>query len=239
MKIPMAFKRLFSTMRCDVQLQFRNGFYYATAFVVAFWVVAFSQFKLDLGQVLPGMLLGNLTVSTFYFIGGLVLLEKSEGTLEAQVVTPLHSWEYIASKVITLAILSLIENVTIAVVIAGWQFNLVALAVGIALAAALFSLAGLVVIVRYDSVNEYLMPSAFYTAILMLPLLDFFNVWPSKLFYLHPMQAPLVIMQAAFRPVAGWQLIYGGVYSLLWIGLAWAISQRAFARFIVTQAGAR
>jgi len=100
-------------------------------------------------------------------------------------------------------------------------------------------LAGLVVIVRYDSVNEYLMPSAFYTAILMLPLLDYFHVWPSKLFYLHPMQAPLVIMQAAFRPVAGWQLLYGGLYSLLWMGLAFAISRRAFARFIVTHAGAR
>jgi fluoroquinolone transport system permease protein len=239
MKIPVAFKRVFSTMLCDVQLQFRNGFYYATAFVVAFWVVAFSQLKLDLGQVLPGMLLGNLTVSAFYFIGGLVLLEKSEGTLEAQVVTPLHSWEYIASKVITLAILSLIENVIIAVVIAGWQFNLAALAVGVALAAALFSLAGLVIIVRYDSVNEYLMPSVFYMVVLMLPLLDYFHVWPSKLFYLHPMQAPLVIMQAAFRPVAGWQLLYGGLYSLLWMGLAFAISRRAFARFIVTQAGAR
>jgi fluoroquinolone transport system permease protein len=239
MKTPIAFKRLFATMLCDVQLQFRNGFYYATAFVVAFWVAAFSQFKLDLGQVLPGLLLGNLTVSTFYFIGGLVLLEKSEGTLEAQVVTPLHSWEYIASKVVTLAVLSLVENVIIAVVIAGWRFNLVALAAGIALAAALFSLAGLVVIVRYDSVNEYLMPSVFYVVVLMLPLLDYFHVWPSNLFYLHPMQAPLVIMQAAFQPVVGWQLFYGGLYSLLWMGLGWAVGQRAFARFIVTQAGAR
>ena len=239
MKIPIAFKRLLSTMLCDVQLQFRNGFYYATAFVVVFWVVAFSQFKLDLGQVLPGMLLGNLTVSTFYFIGGLVLLEKGEGTLEAQVVTPLRSWEYIASKVITLTVLSLIENVLIVLAINGGQFDVVALAVGLACAAVLFSLAGLVVIVRYDSVNEYLMPSAFYTAILMLPLLDYFHVWTSRLFYLHPMQAPLVIMQAAFRPVAGWQLLYGGLYSLLWMGLAFAISRRAFARFIVTQAGAR
>ncbi len=239
MKVDIMLKRLLSTIACDVRLQFRNGFYYAVAFVVAFWVVVFSQLRLNLAQILPGLLLGNLTVSTFYFIGGLVLLEKGEGTLEAQIVTPLSSGEYIVSKIVTLAALSLIENIIIGGVITNWQFSLVVLAVGITLAAAMFSLAGLIVIVRYDSINEYLMPSVFYLVILMAPLLGYFRVWTSWLFYLHPLQAPLMLMQAAFQPVAGWQWVYGSLYSLLWMGLAFAISRRAFTRFIVTQTGAK
>ena len=51
-------KRLLATLRTDVRLQFRNGFYYATAFVVALWVLLFSQLHvgpggLDVGWLLP------------------------------------------------------------------------------------------------------------------------------------------------------------------------------------------
>jgi fluoroquinolone transport system permease protein len=80
-------KRLIATVRCDVTLQLRHGFYYATAFVLIFCVVVASRIpSLDLSWLLPALLLGNLLLNTFYFIGGLVLLEKSEGALEARVV---------------------------------------------------------------------------------------------------------------------------------------------------------
>ena len=38
---------------------------------------------------------------------------EGEGTLMAQVVSPLRVWEYLASKVITLTLLSLVENLLI------------------------------------------------------------------------------------------------------------------------------
>lgn len=47
-------------------------------------------------------MLGNLPLATFFFIAGLVLLEKGEGTLEAQIVTPLTAGGYLASKILTL-----------------------------------------------------------------------------------------------------------------------------------------
>ena len=48
------------------------------------------------------MIMGNLVIGTFYFMGGLVLLEKDEGSLEARVTTPLKPTEYLSAKVLTL-----------------------------------------------------------------------------------------------------------------------------------------
>jgi len=83
--------RLVATMSCDVRLQVRNGFYWAVAFLLAILVVLITQLpSFDWGPVLPPLVLGNLVTATFFFVAALVLLEKGEGTLEAQIVTPLR-----------------------------------------------------------------------------------------------------------------------------------------------------
>jgi fluoroquinolone transport system permease protein len=231
-------RRLLATVRCDVTLQLRHGFYYATAFVLIFCVVVVSRIPSgDLSWLLPALLLGNLLLNTFYFIGGLILLEKGEGTLEAQVVSPLRTWEYLASKVATLTLLGLVENTVIVTLLVGLGFNLPPLAASLVLTGALYCLAGVIVVVRYHSINEYLMPSVLYTSILLAPLLSYLPQWDTRLLYLHPLQATLLLAQSAFHPVARWQVIYGVLYSTLWIGLLAYFSRRAFVRFIVAGAG--
>ena len=233
-------KRLFATIRCDVRLQFRNGFYYAIAFILVVWVVLISQLpEIDWGWLLPVLVLGNLSMATFYFMGGLVLLEKGEGTLEAQIVTPLTSREYLISKVITLTVLSVIENLVIVAVAYRQGFGVLTLIAGIVLAAAFYSLVGFVVVARYDSINEYLFPSILYITVFSLPFLHYFHLWESWLMYLHPLQASLVIMKAAFEPIEPWKWVYGLLYSTFWIGLIFFWSQRTFHRFIIAKEGVR
>lgn len=239
--------RLAATLRCDARLQLRNGFYYAGGFVAVAAVLLLRWLDPPgLARLLPALVLSNLLINTFYFMGGLVLLEKGEGTLEAQVVTPLRLWEYLGSKVITLCGLSLAENLAIVAATHGAGFAVLPLAAGVAGAAALFSLAGFVVVSRYDSINEYLFPSFLVTSLLPLPLLDSFGAWPSRLFDLHPAQGPLRLMASAFAPGPGalWSgpgeqagdgpgrwllalLAWG-----LWLAAAWIASGRAFERFV-------
>src|SRR5215207_3153910 len=150
--------RLLSTIRCDLRLQQRNGFYYATAFVVAVYALGLSQLhtagaQLNLAWLLPAVVLNNLMITSFYFIGALVLLEKTEGTLTAQVVSPLRAGEYIAAKVITLTALALAYNLAEVVLVVGNRFDAPALIAGVGAAAALMVMAGFVALARYDSVN--------------------------------------------------------------------------------------
>lgn len=239
--------RLLATVWCDVRLQFRNGFYYATIFVSVIYALAISQltgtFASDIATLLPVFVLDSMVVGTFYFVAGLVLLEKGDGTLEALVVSPLKPWEYLASKVITLTALSLVQYLVVAVLFAGLNTGTLAFVVGVALASAMYILTGFISVVRYTSISDYLVPSIPYTAFLLLPLVTYVldlgqgTTLLSYIILLHPLEAPLRLLQAAFVPVEAWQIAYGLIYSTLWIFLLGRISLRSFARYVVAKAG--
>jgi fluoroquinolone transport system permease protein len=231
--------RLLNTIRCDVRLQFRNGFYYATVFMLIFWAVFVKLLPtFNWGLVMPALMLGNLMVTTFYFVGGLVLLEKGEGTLEAQVVTPLCPWEYIASKVLTLTALAMVEGILFALIAIGPNFSLLPLIVGGVSACAIYTLIGFVAVLRYDSISEYLFPSCFYLFILCVPFVPLSGLSDGPLFYLHPLQPALSLMKAAFMPVPRWEFIYGVFCSAVWLVPCFAWGLRAFDRFVIAQKGA-
>ncbi|MEE8586126.1 MAG: ABC transporter permease [Acidobacteriota bacterium] len=232
--------RLASALACDVRLQVRNGFYYAAAFVALVVAAVFS--RLPLGEakwILPALLFSNLMIGTFYFVGGLVLLEKAERTLDALVVTPLRPSEYLASKTLSLTGLALVENLIIVWLAYGTDFQVLPALAGMALISILYALLGFAAVIRYDSINEYLLPSFVYTLLISLPLIDYFGFWRSWIFYLHPMQAPLILLKAAFLPVQAWEAVYGILYSALWIGLMMHWSRRAFRRFVIAREGGR
>lgn len=183
-------KRLLATLRADVMLQYRNGFYYAVLFVVALWVGLLSQARgLDFGVILPMMVLMNLILGTFYFMAAM-LLEKGEGTLEAQVVSPLRAGEYLGSKVISLAALSLAENLAIVVALRGLRFHLLPLVLGLLLAAAMYTLLGFLTAARYDSINSYFIPSIGWLLLLCLPIFRPLGIFDQWLMYLLPLCRP-------------------------------------------------
>ena len=230
--------RLAATLKLDLRLQLRNGFYYAVAFVLACWFVLLTRLPtVDWGYVLPVFVFGNLVMVNFYFVAGLVLLEKAEGSLEAQVVTPLASWEYLVSKTVSLTALSLLEQIIIVWSAYGMGFGGGPLFSGIVLAAFLYTLTGFLLVARYESINEYLFPSVLFTVAISLPVVGYFGLWDTWLLYLHPFSAPLVLLTGAFRPIPPWQWVYGILYSAAWTGLLLLASRRAFDRFIVTQKG--
>lgn len=231
--------RLAATLRCDVRLQARNGFYWAVLFLLAVFTVVIALLPdFDWRPIIPPLLLGNLVVATFMFTAGMVLLEKDEGTLAAQAVTPLAAREYLASKVASLSGLSLFESVAITLIACGLGLRWAPLVLGVLLASALYCLGGFLTIVRYDSVNEFLFPSVLYITFFSLPILAYAGLWTSPLMYLHPMQAPLVLFEAAVAEIAPWEWLYGVGYSVLWIALALRWSRTAYRRFVAEQAGA-
>jgi fluoroquinolone transport system permease protein len=223
-----------------VRLQFRNGFYYVSAFTATFFIILMRSVSgVDWGYWWPAIITANLSINAFYFMAGIVLLEKGEGTLEAQVVTPLRPWEILTSKVLTLGLLSLFETLAIIVIVQRTAFNWFLLVTGIVLYIALLALYGFIVVARYDSISEFLLPSVLWTMGFSLPLLYYFNVWRSWVMFIHPLQAILILLQSAFISVPAWQIVYGIGYSLLWTGIALMLSLRAFHRFVIAKEGVR
>ena len=219
--------RLGATVRTDVRAQLRNGFYLATALVVACSILLLRWLPPDAAALLlPVVLLQNVVVNTFYFVSALLLLERGEGTFAAQSVTPLRTDEYLMSKLVTLTALSLVEGLLIASAVGGLQGRLVGTALGIALAAALFCLAGVGLIVRYEAINEFIMPSVLYTFLLSLPLLGYFGLGARVWYLPHPIQGALDLMQLRPPHTLG-GLAYAIGYPALWTVPLYLWSRRA------------
>ena len=217
-------RRLASTIRNDAVLQFRAGFYFVGAAVAFFYVGLLrlipDDWPLNLGLLIPAALTINVMVTTFYFVAGLVLFEKSEQTLPAIAVTPLRVGEYLGSKVASLTVLALAENAII-------LFEPALLISGLVLLCAIYTLAGLVTISRYESINSFLIPSVFVVTALLLPLLMHFGAVDWIIMYLHPVQPALSLISAAFLPVGRAEIIYGFVGGLAWLGIAYVLARRA------------
>jgi fluoroquinolone transport system permease protein len=230
--------RYASTVKLDLRMQARHGFYYASALTAIISIVLIRQLPVgDLGYLIPVFLIGNMVLNTFYFIAGMVLFEKGEGTLQALSVTPLSILEYLGSKAATLTLLTLVENFAIILLAYGPGFNVLPVLAGTIFMSVMYVLTGFIVVARYDSISEYIMPSVVYTTALQLPLLDYLGIFRSPIFYIFPAQAPLMLMESAFAHVEIWQMAYGIAYSLACICAAYVLAHRSFKKHVIQKEG--
>ena len=78
-----------------------------------------------------------------------------------------------------------------------------------------------------------------FITLLSLPLLPYFGIgthpWVQKIVYLHPLQPPLLLLQAGFTRLAPWQSGYALVAGTLWLAVAAWAARHAYQRFIVSR----
>lgn len=233
--------RLLSTVRLDVTVQARSKLYaIGIGIAVVFGLVIRALIGREfLDLALPAVVLFGMGGTTYVFVAGMVILEKAEHTIDAQLVTPLRVSEYLSSKLLTLTLFALLECVIIVAIAWGpSEIRIVPLLAGILFMGSFFTLCGLTRVARHGSVTGFLMPGAFLWGLIMpLPLLDHFGLWPSPIWYLWPTQAHLLLLKAGFAPVAAWKLAYAVLYSAASVALAYRWARRAFDRYVVRTVG--
>jgi fluoroquinolone transport system permease protein len=224
-------RRLRVALLWDVRLQVRNGFYAATAFVLLIWAsIALWLPPVDLRWLLPPLVLGNLILNTFYFMAALVLLENEERSLQARIVTPLRRAEYLAAKIISLSALALAENLLIVALLHGTGFSLWVMTAAILLASVQYALLGFIAVVRYDSINTFMMPSVLYTLAAQIPLIAWLAQWQHPILYLHPFQTALILGDMALGGSAPPGAAFGVVTSVAWLVALLLGARAAFSR---------
>ena len=227
--------RLSSTLRLDSQLQARHKVYLivlGATFGLALAIRAVVTPE-QLEFFMPVLVMYGVSLTTVFLVGVLLLLERSEGTLDVVMVSPLRPSEYLASKVITLATLALVESVIVAVVAYGLGFSFGWLVLAIVMRASMGVGVGVAVGVRYRSITHFLLPGIFASVAFDIPLFWYFGLWPSPLFYLWPSMPPLLLAKSAFFPVDPLQLVYAFGYGTLVVGAALFWASRSIDRFVV------
>ena len=231
--------RLLEALKQDLKFQFRHGFYHAYLVVSVLYIGLLLYIPGDYRAFAAGIIVfSDPAMLGFFFVGALLLLERGENILEGLFVTPLRVGEYLAARVISLTVLALGTAFLISIIALGLDFNAPLLFVGVVLTAVFFSLLGVTLAVKVETVNQYLMVSILYSIIISLPLLEFLGLFKTILFYLWPTRASLVLIFAAFGfSVSWWELIFSVVILLIWIGIAFCWAYSWFYKYIILKIG--
>lgn len=235
--------RLVSAMRTDVTVQLRNNLY--TIGIITGILVAVAISRLagpeQLYSVVPGLMLMVAGGSTLLYVAGMIIFEKDEGTLNAVIVSPLRTSEYLLSKVISLTALATLESF---VMIGGATLimsfpgkvsfpDIPLLLLGITAISVIYTLIGIILIVRFDRITDFLIPMSVIAVLLQLPFLYFLGWVPHSAFLIIPTSAPAMLMQGAYISLPAWEWGYAIVYTALQITILSLWASRAFNTHII------
>jgi len=222
-------------LRFDIIVQARNGFYWASVFVVLAISALLAAMPIAVisnpGVWVPALAAFNLQITTFFFVAGLLLLEKDEGTLTALGASPLSARKYLLARTATLTTLAAAETL----VIIWFGFGLAtawALFAGIGALGITYTCFGVAVAARYDSINSLLLPASVIVTVLLLPLLGHFGLAPRLLLVWHPMEPAITLMRAAYEATATGELLFGVAGSAIWACLAFRLAENAVTQLM-------
>ncbi len=228
--------RLLASLRLDVKLQARSNLYAIGLFVaVLFGVLVRFLIPLEhVGRGLAGFYVLGLGGTTFIFGPSLLLLEKGERTLQALRTSMITTRDYVLSKALTLTFFAVVESAIVyAIAARGVPTNFALLLLGALVLGVFYTLIGLGLSARFDTVTTFLLPTGMIVAmVLQLPFLSLFGLEPWWLWYAIPSQAPLLLFQAAFEPISTGQWIYALCMSAAMVVGAWLYCRSRFRAWI-------
>lgn len=179
--------RLTAIIRNDVRIQMRYRIYAALAFVILLYVAVliFASPYLPI-SFLSFVIYADPSVLGFFFLGGLMLFERNEGTRMALGISPLSATEYLTSKFITLTALALAAVIVMAIASGKpvrWPLYLVT----VSLVSVHYIGLGAMFAVKFRTVTGYL----FGSSAILIPL-----ILPGAAAFLDPMPMVLAVIPA-------------------------------------------
>ncbi|GIP34693.1 ABC transporter permease [Paenibacillus sp. J2TS4] len=222
----------------DVKFQIRQGFYLAYLLITVMYSLLLSLVPAGAKSELSVIVIfTDPSALGFFFIGGIVLLEKGQNIYDNLFVTPLQVREYMTAKTLSLAMLSTLSGTAVHVSSFGIEEISGLFLAGIFLTSAFFTLIGLGLAVRYETLNGFFLVSPMYSILFYVPVLGYMKLFDSPLYYLLPTQGTLLLIASPFHPLAAWEMVYGLLVLLIWIGLAYVWAKRSFTNYIVLKIG--
>lgn len=173
--------RLATLIVHDMRLQYRYGIYLAYAFVIALYV----GILVSVGPWLPAwgpalIIFTDPAALGFFFLGALMMLEKSERVRTALAVAPLSAADYYLAKLVTLTGLALV-SCAILMLFLHQSADPALLLLTVALTSIQYVGIGVPIALTFRTVNGYLIGSAgFLTPVIapgFLALLDPMPIW--------------------------------------------------------------
>lgn len=230
--------RIFNALKADISFQFKQGFYFVYIALTFIYMVIMSLLpdKL-LNTFIPLVVFSDPSVVGFFFIGGIVMLEKVQGILQYIVVTPLRTKEYLLAKVISLSLLAEAAGLAITAVTHKGSVNWVLLFIGILLSSVFFTLFGFIVAAKSNSVNQYFIKMIPYMLVVIFPCFSLIGFQYSWLLNIFPSAAGLVLVFGAFNGIGSFKAIGLILYLIIFNVLLLFYVEGVFNKSVIAGGG--
>ena len=184
----------------DVLLAWRRGVIGAAAGAVAIYVLVLRLAPESIAQgLLPYLVFSDPAALGFFFVGGIVLAERAEGTAAAIAVSPVPPSSVLVARVLVLACLGALGGFGVAFG-SGLGVDWLVFVPAVVLTALLYTCFGYAVAMRSRSVNDYFARATGWSIPLFAPLV-IFTVAPDAWFMaLWPTTASLVLLRGDAGP---------------------------------------
>lgn len=200
----MKFKNL---LVWDIRFQARYGFYLLYTFLTILYVLLLVSLPDSWKDKASALLIfSDPAAMGLFFMGAIVLLEKSQRVTSFFTITPLNAFEYVASKVLSLSAIAMLVAAVL-----GFVSNcksVLSVLSGTFLSSVIFTLSGLIIATKITSLNQFILTTVPVEILGFVPaILHLFGVTPSML-GMYPTNTCVDLIAGKDFSIAGLFLIF-------------------------------
>lgn len=232
--------RFISLFAFDIRFQWRHGIYIVYAFVCAcYWTLLNFIPDKYLEKTVIVLTFSDPSALGLILAGGILLLERDQGVHAPLFVTPIRIRHYLFAKVASLSVISLITAWVIHTTSIGVPEFPFLFSAGVVLTSSLMTLLSIGVVVRYQTINGFILMSQVYALPLILPLLAFFDVWNIRLFQILPTEGTLLLLRSAFSPLSTEEILYAFFILIIWNYAIYSWAKLSYKKYVLGGVGER
>lgn len=170
----------------DMRFQARYGFYLLYGFLTALYLLLLVSLPQSWKENAAAILIfSDPAAMGLFFMGAIVLLEKSQRVTSFFAVSPLSALEYVCAKVLSLNAIGLLVAAVLAAA-AGCP-SLPSMLVGTFLSSVFFTLTGILIATKITSLNQFLLATVPVEILAFVPaILHLFGIAPAFLRFFPP-----------------------------------------------------
>ncbi len=207
--------RLWKLIKGDIEFQVRYGFYFVYAVFTIFYILLlFSLPEVAREKAATLLIYTDPAAMGLFFMGAIVLLEKSQRVLNSIAVSPVKASEYIISKVLSLGIIATLVGVIIALITG--IGNITGVAVGTFLGSIVFSLFGLMVAAKISSLNQFMIATVPFELLCFIPPVALIFGYQNSLMLLHPGCIVIQIFEGSEVELYSLIILFGWIGIIYW-----------------------
>lgn len=218
----------------DIRIQARYYFWIAAVIISVMWWGLFHLLSISFSVFMPVIIYADVLNLGFLFIGGIIYLERRQGTIYATAVTPFSPAVWFCLKLVSLTMLCTVCASAI-IALTGDSPNWLRIIPAVILSSMLFIMIGLLVVIPFDSVMNYFLCMALLMVLLNLPIFEYVDLFSHIGFYLLPSYAALLSISGSINEVPLAEYLMSLGLLCCWVFVFYFLSRKAIINFVATR----